>query len=151
MLSQDFARREAGVVNEVGTVEGLDLLWNKGKDALRTGSHPVKLPVFCSWKGETNQNAANMPQVGGQVYQCHPHSADFRSMKDTRVKGSWIFLPWFKSTSEAKRLTGKYHHGDPERSLHEAMEVKLVLHWRPQDVRSTRTVGYLPKRAVSKG
>lgn len=67
MVSQDFARREAGVVNEVGTIEGLDPLWNKGKDALRTGSHPVKLLIFRSWKGETNQNAANMPQVGGRA------------------------------------------------------------------------------------
>lgn len=110
----------------------------------------MKLPIFCSWKGETNQNAANMPQVGGRAWQCHPHSADFRSMKDTRVKGSWDLPPCFKSTSEAKHVTGKCCHRDPKKLLREAMAVKLVLHWRTHDVRSTRTVGYLPKIAVSK-
>lgn len=42
---QEFSRREAIVVHEVGAIEGEDPLWNKGKDALRTRSHPAELPT----------------------------------------------------------------------------------------------------------
>lgn len=38
----------------------------------------------------------------------------------------------------------------PKKALHEAVEDKSELWWRPQDVIDARTVGYLPRTAADR-
>lgn len=58
-------------------------------------------------------------------------------MKDTRIKGFWN-IPKLRRAIEASNMAGESHHGGPERPLYE------------EDVRGTRAVGYLQRRAADR-
>lgn len=38
--------------------------------------------------------------------------------------------------------------GGPKRPFHEAVKVKPGFHWRPEDIRDTRIVGYLLRKSA---
>jgi hypothetical protein len=41
-------------------------------------------------------------------------------------------------------------HGGLKEPLHEAVEMKLGLHWKPQDVGDSKTMDYLQRRAANR-
>lgn len=75
--------------------------------------------------------------------------SEFSVKKDTG-KGLWTPPPWLKKSSVSRHETEKSLYEDPERPLHEALNSKSGLHWRPQDVGDARAMGHLPRRATKR-
>lgn len=66
----------------------------------------------------------------------------FEVMKDTLLKALWNLSPWLRRTTEINHVAKESLEEGPEKPLSEAMKVKPGLHWRSQDVRDTRAIGF---------
>lgn len=54
-------------------------------------------------------------------------------------------------TAESRHVSVVFLNGDLlEKPLHKTMRLKLESHWRTQDVRNSRVVGYLMRRAPNR-
>jgi hypothetical protein len=80
--------------------------------------------------------------VGNETWQCHLHGSDFRVTKNLQVKGFRTCPPWLRTVTEARYLEGSPCREGSERPLHETVKAKSGLHWRLQDVRGARAMGY---------
>lgn len=65
-------------------------------------------------------------------------------------KGLWNLPPQLRKAPEARCVSRLSLHEGPEKSLSEAVKVKLAFHWRRLDIEDARIMRHLPRAATDR-